>query len=177
MSRTKKVKALYSLIGLANKAKDLREYRLANLTFGLAISLLENDEFELVYEDAGSPLSAYYDVVTIYLHGRGLSIPAPLLNKDTLAECLKKGKIVDLLEHNRQFKDIDSVEVEKSFSRIVSRYLRILRYLADELLVINDIETIIETAKWALDLPIGQREAFERWCNSLCQSVAELNLV
>jgi hypothetical protein len=165
MDRTKKTKALYTLIGLANKAKDIREYRLANLTFGLIISSLENDEIKIIYENAGSPLSAYYDVVSICLADRILSIPAPLLGKDTLAECLKHSTIVELLEHNRQFKDSS----EKSLSRIVSRYSRIIREYFN-------VETI-ETALWALDLPKGQREAFERWCNSLCQSVAELNLV
>jgi hypothetical protein len=171
MDRTKKIKALYSLIGLADRAKDLQDYRLANLTFALAIAHLENDECELVYEDAGSPLSVYYDVITVYLNGRGLSIPAPLLNKDTLAECLKlTDSKIERLEHNRQHRVFeDPADFEKRFSIITSRFFKIFKAYFD----VYDLES----ALWALDLPKGQREAFERWCNSLCQSVAELNLV
>ena len=87
MSRTKKIKALYTLFGLSNQAKDIREYNLANLTFGLAVSILENDEAKIIYEDAGNPLSAYYDIVTILLKDRSLCIPAPLLNKGAFADC------------------------------------------------------------------------------------------
>lgn len=157
MSRTKKVKALYALIKLANKAKDLQDYNLANLTFGLAISYLEDDEMDLIYEDAGDSLSAYYDLVSIILNDRSLCIPAPLLNKDTLAECLKKAKRIDRLEHTCQFKDIDPADKVLQYSKIVSRYLKILRN-------IDDVERMIETALWVLDLPKGQKEAFNQWC-------------
>lgn len=164
MDRAKKIRAIHTLIGLANQAKDLGDYNLANLTFGLAISYLEDDEMDLIYEDAGDSLSAYYDIVSIILNGRSLCIPAPLLNKDTLAECLKKAKRIERLEHNRQYRQFE----KRSFNIIVSRYLKILR-------CIDDIERMIETALWVLDIPKGQKEAFNQWCfeflnNSLCQS-------
>ena len=151
MTREKKIKALYSLISLSNKAKNLQDYKLSNLTFGLAVVFLEN--FEIKYENAGDPLSAYYDVVTLSLHGRYLSIPVPLLNKDTLAECLKKGKVVELLEHNRQYRQFKNLdERKKSYDIISSRYLKIIRKYFD----IN----IVSTALWALDMP----KEFEQWC-------------
>lgn len=151
MTREKKIKALYSLIGLSNKAKNLQDYKLSNLTFGLAVVFLE--EFEIKYENAGDPLSAYYDVVTLHLNGRYLSIPAPLLSKDTLAECLKKGKVVELLEHNRQYRQFKNLdERKKSYDIISSRYLKIVREYFD----IN----IVSTALWALDMP----KEFEEWC-------------
>ena len=102
MTREKRVKALYTLIKLANRGKDLQDYKLANLTFGLATIYLEN--FEVRYENADNPLSVYYDVITVFLADRSLSIPAPLLSKDTLAECLKRSTIIELPEHNRQFR-------------------------------------------------------------------------
>lgn len=155
-TRTKKVNALYTLIGLANKAKDLQEYKLANLTFGLAISFLENEEFGLVYEDAGDSLSAYYDIVSISSADRSLCIPAPLLNKDVLAECLKKADRVERLEHNRQFKDIDPADKVLQYSKIASRYLRILKAY----FYVNTIET----ALWVIDMPDKQKKAFDQWC-------------
>lgn len=156
MTRTEKIRALYTLFGLANKAKDLQDYRLANLTFALAIAHLENDECKIIYEnDTGSPLSVYYDVITIYLNGRGLSIPAPLLNKDTLAECLKlTDSKIERLEHNRRFKEVDNFE--KSFAVITSRYFKIFKAYFD----VYDLES----ALWALDLPKEQRRTFEEWC-------------
>lgn len=151
--RTKKIKALHSLIKLANKAKDLQDYRLANLTFGLIISSLENSEIKIIYENADNPLSAYYDVVTLSLNGRYLSIPAPLLNKDTLAECLKRSSIVELREHNRQYRFFESLEKRKyAFNVIASRYLRIINNYFDI--------GAISTALWALDMP----KEFEEWC-------------
>lgn len=152
MTRTEKIKALYTLFGLANKAKDLQDYKLSNLTFGLGMAFLEDDEAKITYEDAGSPLSAYYDIVSITLNGRSLCIPAPLLDKDTLAECLKKGKIIERLEHNRQYREFE----EKSYQIIVSRFFKILKTYFD----INNIES----ALWALDLPKEQRRTFEEWC-------------
>ena len=163
MIREKKIKALYTLFKLADKAKDLYEYRLANLTFGLAVVFLEN--FEIKYENAGDPLSAYYDVVSICLADRVLSIPVPLLNKDTLAECLKicvtKGKLIERLEHNRQFKNPS----EKSYQIIVSRFFKILKTYFD----INNIES----ALWALDL--SEQKEFEEWCFGFLTEATEPN--
>lgn len=165
MDRIKKVKALYSLIGLSNKAKDLGDYKLGNLTFGLGMAFLEDDEAKITYEDAGSPLSAYYDIVSISLNDRCLCIPAPLLNKDTLVECLKKGKIIERLDHYRQYRLFENLdEWKRSFYVIVSRYFKILREYFD----IN----VIESALWALDLS-EERKEFEEWCfRFLCQSEA-----
>jgi len=160
MTRKKKIKALYSLIGLSNKAKNLQDYKLSNLTFGLAVVFLEN--FEIKYENAGDPLSAYYDVVTLSLHGRYLSIPAPLLNKDTLAECLKKGKVVELPEHNRQFRQFESLdERKKSFDIIASRYLRIISKYFDI--------GVISNALCSLDIS----KEFEEWCFNFLIEQAE----
>ena len=161
--RTEKIRALYSLFKLADRAKNLCEYRLANLTFGLAVVFLE--DFEIKYEDAGSPLSAYYDIVSISLNGRSLCIPAPLLDKDTLVECLKKGKIVERLEHNRQHREmVEGRDRKTAVSIITSRFFKILKTYFD----INNIES----ALWALDMP--DKQEFEKWCfEFLCQS-AEL---
>jgi hypothetical protein len=159
MTREKRVKALYSLIKLSNKAKNLQDYKLSNLTFGLATIYLDSDKIKIMYENADNPLSAYYDVVTVCLADRSLSIPAPLLSKDTLAECLKKGKIVELPEHNRQFENLD--ERKKSFDIIASRYLRIInKYF--------DID-IVSTALCSLDMP----KEFEQWCFNFLIEQAE----
>jgi hypothetical protein len=153
MSNILRTKALYSLIGLADKAKNLQDYKLANLTFGLCISILDDGEFKIIYENADNLMSAYYDVVTVYLGDRGLSIPAPLLRKDTLVECLKKGRIIERLEHNRQYRQFkDWNEWRKAYQNIVSRFFKILKTCFD----INNIET----ALWALDMP----KEFEEWC-------------
>ena len=175
-----KVKALYTLIGLANKAKNLHEYCLANLTFGilLANGVCRDKELRLTYEDADNELSAYYDIVSIKMSkffnstntsadGRCLCIPAPLLTKDALAECLKwSDSRIDRVEHNRQFKD--PVDWRSSFNVIASRYLKILR-------AYFDVETTIENAREVLDIPDDQKGAFDQLCseflnNSLCQS-------
>lgn len=154
--REKKIKALYSLIKLANRAKDIEDYKLANLTFGLATIYLEN--FEIKYENADNPLSAYYDVVTISLADRSLSIPAPLLSKDTLAECLKRGKIIELPEHNRQFWQFESLdERKKSFDIIASRYRKIVREYFDVGIVslaLSSLDTSKEFEQWCFDFLI-----------------------
>lgn len=170
MTRTEKIKALYTLFGLANKAKDLQDYKLSNLTFGLGMAFLEDDEAKITYEDAGSPLSAYFDIVSISLNDRCLCIPAPLLNKDTLVECLKKGKIIERLEHNRQYRLFENLdEWKRSFDVIVSRYFKILREHFD----IN----VIESALCVLDLSERQKE-FEEWCfKFLTEAATESNVV
>mgnify|MGYP000847696215 CR=1 FL=1 len=151
MTREKRVKALYTLIKLSNRAKNIEDYKLSNLTFGLATIYLEN--FEIKYENADNPLSVYYDVVTVCLADRSLSIPAPLLSKDALAECLKRSTIIELPEHNRQFRQFESLdERKKSFDIIASRYLRIINKYFDV--------GVISTALSSLDVS----EEFEQWC-------------
>ena len=160
MTREKKIKALYSLIKLSNKAKNLQDYKLYNLTFGLATIYLEN--FEIKYENADNPLSVYYDVITLSLQGRNLSIPAPLLNKDPLTECLKKGKIVELPEHNRQFRQFESLEDRKhAFNVIASRYLKIINKYFDI--------GVISLALSSLDVS----KEFEQWCFNFLIEQAE----
>ncbi len=160
MTREKRVKALYTLIKLSNRAKNIEDYKLSNLTFGLATIYLEN--FEIKYENADNPLSVYYDVITLSLQGRNLSIPAPLLNKDTLAECLKRGKIIELPEHNRQFRLFKNLDERKhAFNVIASRYLKIInKYF--------DID-IVSTALSSLDVS----KEFEQWCFNFLIEQAE----
>lgn len=154
MSKTKKIKALYTLFKLANKAKDIGDYKLGNLTFGLAISTLDK-EMELIYENADNPLSAYFDIVTIVLNGRSLCIPVPLLNKDTLAECLKKGKVIDRLEHNRQYRQFEDInEWRKAYRILETRFFKILKTFFN----LNNVES----ALCAVDLSERQKE-FEKW--------------
>jgi hypothetical protein len=159
MTREKRVKALYTLIKLSNRAKNIEDYKLSNLTFGLATIYLEN--FEIKYENADNPLSVYYDVVTVCLADRSLSIPAPLLSKDALAECLKRSTIIELPEHNRQFRQFESLdERKKSFDIIASRYLRIINKYFDV--------GVISTALSSLDVS----EEFEQWCFNFLSSEA-----
>ena len=160
--REKKIKALYSLIKLANRGKDLQDYKLANLTSGLMTVYLDSDKIKVTYENANDPLSVYYDVVTLSLADRSLSIPAPLLSKDTLAECLKRGKIVELPEHCRRYRQFESLEDRKhAFDIIASKYRKIVREYFDV--------GIVSLALSSLDVS----KEFEQWCFDFLSSTAQ----
>ena len=147
-----KVKALYTLIGLANKAKNLHEYSLANLTFAilLANGACTHHDFVITYEgdffgrdgDKIDEISTHYDILSISLFDferegdkpidvdRRLSIPVPLLVNIALIGCMKyMDKKIRRLEHNRRFKD--PVDWAKSYEIIFMRYLKIFREYFD----------------------------------------------
>lgn len=113
------------LFTLANEAKDVREYALANTIFAFLISestqlegswMTFEDPFRLQWETADeegrTPSEVYYDLVGLEFGEHYLCLPAPLLKRDVAISVLKRAEIVERDRHERSTRKIVEGELE-----------------------------------------------------------------
>ena len=93
-------------MNLANDAKNIKEYTVANIIFALLTNSRESSYFKgllsIEYETDGG--DTYYDLFVLRLKRSKLSIciPVPLMRVMPACALLQKAKIVYRREHNRE---------------------------------------------------------------------------
>ena len=110
-----KVKKYDELIVLANRAKNVRLYDMANIIFAILLSAAFRQsqhetelwlEWETQDEEGCGPEEVYYDLLDvccwdIHQARRSLCIPVPLLRNFSALAALKRATIVPREEHGR----------------------------------------------------------------------------
>ncbi len=158
---------IVALFNLADQAKNVSEYKVANLCFALIFDAILDcrDDHALVIEwESDDYTETYYDIAVVRLEKKNLSlcIPGPLLNKEAALIAIKlaasKKRLIDRIDHKRKSSppsDGSSKECWQKLSELTSR----------------------QNAVWAafrvLDVPDPEAESKDR---ELTKAVIEENL-
>lgn len=173
-------KSLVGLVDLANRAKDVSQYALANAIMAFLIELFLGmaDVRRLTRvlwetEDGGGAIDneAYYDLIVVQVMrgGPSLCIPLPLVSRAAIERLAKVARICDRKEHNRRTREVEAGEVTTLWLEFEQRLAilgvtsrKAIVTMAEINLLIRQIDMDV-IRRWGENMPGGARRGLHGW--------------
>lgn len=133
------------MISVANKAKEIEEYYIANTAMQFLLAAARHPDYlwgglgqspiKVVWEtndpEGDYPDEAYYDLVAVEWDAEYLCIPAPLLNPDDLVWIWKVSSVDARGDHKRERREAEDGEADALWAA----FLKILAPLEEDILL------------------------------------------